>query len=74
MELEHSGHLGSHPARILRHVGPSVPERGLPAADAQLNISEPDAHPSTGRLPAGYYAVLEVEQVLAGAGEVEGHT
>jgi hypothetical protein len=45
----------------------------LPTRTAQSGVDDADVEPSFGELPAGYYAALEFEQVLAGAGEIEGH-
>jgi len=39
----------------------------------QLGVHGANVEPGFGGLPAGYYAVLEVEQVLAWAGKVGGH-
>jgi hypothetical protein len=62
-----------HPGWLACEGGVYASVERPPAADTQLNISEPNAHLSLGELPAGYYAVLEFEQVLAGAGEQAAH-
>lgn len=53
--------------------GIDAPVKRLPATSTELGIDDLSVQPGFGRLPAGYYAVLEFEQVLAGAGEMEGH-
>jgi hypothetical protein len=45
----------------------------LPPATLQLGVDDAGVEPGFGCLPAGYYAVLDFEQVLAGAGEMAGH-
>jgi len=40
---------------------------------AEIGIDRLSVQPGFGCLTAGYYAVLEFEQVLAGAGEMAGH-
>ena len=62
-----------HPGWLAREGGVYAPVEGLPAADVQLNVGRPNAQAGLGELPAGYDAVLEVEQVLAWGGEVAGH-
>jgi len=62
-----------NPGRLAGKRGIDASVERLPAALTELGIDGLGVQPGFGGLPAGYYAVLEVEQVLAWGGEVEGH-
>ena len=62
-----------HPRRLTREAGVYAEVERLPSAIVQLGVDHADIKSGGGGLPAGYYAVLKVEQVLAWGGEVRGH-
>jgi hypothetical protein len=54
-----------HAGRLACEGGIHAPVERLPSAVVQLRVDQARVEPGFGRLPAGYDAVLEVEQVLA---------
>ena len=62
------------PGRLAGERGIDATVERLPAALTELGIDGVGVQSGFGGLPAGYDAVLEVEQVLAWGGEVNGHS
>jgi hypothetical protein len=61
------------PGRLPGERGVDASVERLPAALTKLGIDGLGVQSGFGGLPAGYDAVLEVEQVLAWAGKMNGH-